>query len=274
MTANNHSKRLSRTRVSVELAARIGYAANGLMYVAVGLLAVRAALRGGGGADVDRREALLQIVTGSFGQFLLAVIAAGLVGYSLGHLLMAARNPAQEKKRGVSAAVNRVAHAFTALIHFSLALAAFELLFTGLLAPDNTPDDWTARVMMAPFGRWLVAAAGLAVIGYAVYALYKAYSANFQEAFVQPLGDEEQQQGVIIGKVGYLARAVVYGIIGWFLVRAAWLHDPAEAGGLGDALATLAGQRFGPWLLGAVAVGLIAFGLYGIFLARYRDLNL
>lgn len=274
MTANNHSERQLATKAPVELAARAGYAANGLMYVAVGLMALQAAVRGGGGAAVDRREALLQILTGPFGQLLLGIIAAGLVGYALGHLLMAARSRAREKKRGLVAAINRLGHATTALIHFSLALAAFELLFTGWLSADNAPDDWTAQLMMVPFGRWLVAAAGLAVIGYALYALYKAYSANFQEAFIQPLAKEQQQQGIIIGKVGYLTRAVVYALIGWFLVRAAWLRDPTQAGGLGDALATLAGQRFGPWLLGAAAVGLITFGLYGIFLARYRDLNL
>ena len=261
-------------RRSVELVARLGYAANGLMYVAVGMLALQAAFRGGSDAGVDRREALLYILTGPFGRLLLVVIAAGLVGYAVGHLAMAVRHPAQEKRKGLGSAVNRVAHAFTAVVHLSLALAAFELLFTGFLNPDNLPDDWTARLMDHSSGRWLVAASGLAILGYALYALFRAYSGNFRKAFRRHLEEEQEQQGMVAGRAGYAARAIVYGIIGSFLIRAAWLQDPEEAGGLGEALATLAAQRFGAWLLGAIAVGLIAFGLYGIFLARYRDMNL
>ncbi|MDX1664167.1 MAG: DUF1206 domain-containing protein [Candidatus Promineifilaceae bacterium] len=261
-------------RKPIEVVARVGYAANGLMYVAVGLLALQAALRGRGDVGVDRREALLYILTGPFGRLLLAVIALGLVGYAVGHLAMATRDPAREKRKGIPALVNRGAHGFTAIVHFSLALAAFELLFTGFFDPGNLPDDWTARVMEHSSGRWLIAASGLVVLGYAIYALYRAYSASFIKAFVRPLNESQQQRGVVTGKIGYAARAIVYALIGSFLIRAAWFRDPREAGGLGDALATLAEQQFGPYLLGAVAAGLIAFGLYGIFLSRYRDLNL
>lgn len=273
MTSENQSKRQVVATIPLELIARMGYAANGLMYVAVGLLAFQAALREGRGAAVDRREALLQILTGPFGRLLLGVIAVGLVGYAFGHLLMAARHPSQERRRGVAALVNRLAHATTAVIHFSLALAASELLFTGFLEPGNTPDDWTTQIMAVPFGRALVATAGLGILAYALYAFHKGYTASFREALVEPLVTR-QHPGVTAGKIGYLARAVVYAIIGLFLTRAAWLQDPEQAAGLGEALATLAAQRFGSWLLGAVAIGLIAFGLYGIFLARYRDLNL
>ena len=58
--------------------------------------------------------------------------------------------------------------------------------------------------------------------------------------------------------------------VGTFLAQAAWQVKPEEARGIGGALATLLEQPFGPWLLGAVALGLAAYGLYMLAEARYR----
>jgi hypothetical protein len=72
------------------------------------------------------------------------------------------------------------------------------------------------------------------------------------------------------GTVGHVARAIIFGLVGIFLLKAAIDYKADEAIGLDGALAKLYGQPYGPWLLGAVAVGLIAFGLFSISEARYR----
>jgi hypothetical protein len=72
------------------------------------------------------------------------------------------------------------------------------------------------------------------------------------------------------GTVGHMARAIVFGLVGTFLLKAAVDYKANEAIGLDGALAKLYNQAFGPWLLGAVAAGLIAFGLFSISEARYR----
>ena len=74
----------------------------------------------------------------------------------------------------------------------------------------------------------------------------------------------------MLGVVGHLARMVVFGLIGWFLIRAAIEFDPDKAVGLDGALAKLAHASYGPVLLGIVAAGLIAFGCYSLADARYR----
>ena len=74
-----------------------------------------------------------------------------------------------------------------------------------------------------------------------------------------------------LGVVGLLARAVVFGLIGWFLGKAAVEYDPDEAIGLDGALAKLTEAPYGPLLLGLTAAGLIAYGLFCIAQARYRD---
>ena len=68
-----------------------------------------------------------------------------------------------------------------------------------------------------------------------------------------------------------LALVVVFGLVGFFLVRAAYQYDPKEAVGLDGALAQLLRQPYGPVLLGLVAAGLLAYGFYCYVEARYRD---
>lgn len=73
-----------------------------------------------------------------------------------------------------------------------------------------------------------------------------------------------------LSRFGYVATGVVYIILGFLAVQAALQYDPQEAGGLREALLTLAQQPLGPWLLGIVAVGLVAYGFYALALAQYR----
>ena len=75
------------------------------------------------------------------------------------------------------------------------------------------------------------------------------------------------------GMVGHVARAIVFGLVGVFLVKAAIDYKANEAIGLDGALAKLYGHSYGPWLLGAVAAGLVAFGIFSITEARYRRIS-
>ena len=70
--------------------------------------------------------------------------------------------------------------------------------------------------------------------------------------------------------VGHVARMVVFGLVGVFLVKAAIDYEANEAIGLDGALAKLYDHSYGPWLLGIVAAGLIAFALFSLSDARYR----
>jgi hypothetical protein len=255
--------------------ARLGYAANGVVYAVVGFLALRAAL-GPAEAEVGREEALAQFLGAPLGQVMLAVIAVALVGYSAGHVLMGFRSPEKSDKEGLRDWVNRGAHIGSGLLHLSLAAAAAQLVISARRDESGrTPEDWTAIVMAQPLGRWLVGLAGLGLIGIGVYELYKVVTAKFRQAMMRDkMSDEVEAFIVSFGRVGYTARGIIYGIMGVFLIQAARQYEPQEAGGLGQALGSLAEQPYGPWLLGAVAIGFIAFGGYAIMLARYRDFDL
>lgn len=256
--------------------ARFGYVANGVVYMLVGLLALDASLEARS-PEVSREEALRAIVYEPFGRVILLVIALGLAGYSLGHILMAARDPEKDDRKGVASIVNRVAHAVNGLLHLSLALVAAQL-GSGLgptTSDGRTPADWTRELLSVRYGQALVVGMGLGFLGLALYQLYRAYTARFRKALTLAELSRSQDRWVTwTGRIGYTVRAIIYALMGIFLVRAAVTFNPEEARGLGQTLAVIASQDYGLYLLGAVAVGLFTFGVYVILAGRYRDFRL
>jgi len=128
--------------------------------------------------------------------------------------------------------------------------------------------------MSQPLGRWVVVAAGAVILGAGLYQFYRAYRADFRDELeIHEMSLREKRWTTHAGRLGYVARGAVFGVIGVFLVQAALQADPQEARGLGGALETLARQPFGPYLLGAVAIGLVAYGAFMFVVARYRRIE-
>ncbi|NJR25037.1 MAG: DUF1206 domain-containing protein [Richelia sp. CSU_2_1] len=253
--------------------ARLGYAAKGLVYFLVGFLAAQAAF-GTGGRTTDSRGALTTIVTQPFGKFLLFVVTIGIIGYVLLRISQTILDPehAGEKMdaKGIS---RRLGYAFSALAYSGLALTAIKLIIGAGGSSGNATEDWTARFLAQPFGQWLVGLAGVIVIGIGFSYLYEAYKAKFRRHLkLSQMSQAEQTWAVRLGRFGIAARGIVFAIIGIFLIQAAKQSDASQAKGFGEALAILAQQPFGPWLLGIVALGLIAYGIYSLVEARYRQI--
>ena len=62
-------------------------------------------------------------------------------------------------------------------------------------------------------------------------------------------------------------------LVGGYLLNAAWRHDPRYSGGVAGALDGLKQRPGGEWLLGALAAGLMCYGLYEVAEERYRRLR-
>ena len=102
--------------------------------------------------------------------------------------------------------------------------------------------------------------------------MWRAISRNFKDDLhTERMSETTKRWTTRAGVVGYGARAVVFALIGIFVVRAAWEYDPNEAVGLDGALQKLAHETFGPLLLGIVAAGLVAYGLFYLVKAAYRE---
>jgi hypothetical protein len=254
----------------VEILARVGYIAKATLYGTIGLLAGQAAL-GRGGRATDTRGALRALLAAPFGRVLLLVIAGGLAGYALWRLVEAITDP-EGRGSDAKAIAMRGANAVRGLAHGALALAAFRLGTGHGGGSSRGPDGWTARVFALPAGEALVWIGAAAVAGYGAYQIFRAWRAKLGRHLA--LTRVSAGTGsVLLGicRFGLAARGAVFLLIGFFLARAASKHDPQQAGGVRESLLTLAG--FGRWALGAVALGLIAYGVFQLVEARYRRID-
>ncbi len=256
-----------------ERLARLGYAAKGLVYFIVGFLAAQAAF-GTGGRTTDTSGALTAIVTQPFGKFLLFLVTIGIIGYVLLRIAQAILDPEHAgEKMDAKRIAQRLGYAFSALAYSGLAVTAVKLIIGSGGSSGNATQDWTARILAQPFGRWLVGLAGVIAIGVGFSYLYEAYKAKFRRHLkLTQMSHSEQTWAVRLGRFGIAARGIVFAIIGLFLIQAAKQSDASQAKGFGEALAILAQQPSGPWLLGIVALGLIAYGIYSLVEARYRQI--
>ncbi len=252
--------------------ARVGYAAKGFVYVAAGVLSAAAAF-GYGGQATGSKGALASLVDEPFGQFVLIVLAVGLFAYTGWAMTQAFVDPEGEGT-DAKALAKRGAKFISGVIYGFLGVYAARLS-QGTAAGGGGGQDkattWSAKVMQWPAGEWLVGIAG-GIIG--IYGLVQAWRGkelkfldDLKEGEISP----EQRRGVkIIGQVGLWARAVVFSMIGAFLIVAAVQRQPAEAVGLRESLTTLLQQPYGQWLMGLVALGLASYGLFCFVKARYR----
>lgn len=251
----------------MERLARIGYAARGVVYALVGLLAVETAF-GGRSHLTDTRGALQEIARQSTA--FLWLIAVGLAGYALWRIVQGALDR-EHKGTGLKGLAQRVGRIGSGLIYGGLALAAVRIARGAHgVSGGHSYQEWTAKLMGEPFGRWLVAAVGIGVIVGGLFQIRRGWTEKFRkEIRLQEMDAAERKLAINSGKLGLIARGVVFLVSGWFLVQAALRTDPSQARGLAGALAALAAQPHGTFLLALVAVGLIAFGAYSLLLARY-----
>lgn len=259
----------------LEKVMRLGFVAKGAVYITIGILAFQAAI-GPGGRTTGSEGALMEIASQPFGQILLGIIAIGLLGLTLWYFVRGIYD-IDNKGDDATGLAKRASSLGSGIGYGLLAVFAFRVwLGSGGGSGGDSTASWTARLMQEPWGRWAVGIAGLVIIGSGLYQFYAAYQAKFREKLrTAEMSETEQTWGTRAGQFGIAARGVVVIIIGTFFVQAALQYDPQEAGGLGEALQTLAQQPYGPWLLAVVALGLIAYGLFAaLVLARYRRIYL
>ena len=271
--AEQKAARFTRSaRPWIERLARFGYAAKGVVYVLIGSLAALGAFKGRGEGPTDSRGALTQIVHQPYGRVMLGVVAAGLAGYALWRVTQALRDT-EEKGTSWKGLAVRTGYACIGVVYAGLSYSAVQLILGhgAGKGSDETTKGWTAFALMFPLGQLLVGLVGLGVVGFGLWQCYKAFTARFRRKWKRhEMSEHARTLATRAGQVGLVARGVVFGIIGLFLIQAAWWARAEEARGLSGALRALEQQPYGPYVLGAVALGLVAYGLYMFVEARYR----
>jgi hypothetical protein len=253
--------------------ARLGYAAKGVIYLIIGVLAMEASL-GTGRQPTNTLGALEVILHEPFGRLLLGIVAVGLFGYAAWRILLALLGPgrAGNDSKGL---LKRLGYVVSAIAYGSLAYTAVRLLNGSSVHHGNPLEAWTGRFLGMPFGKGLVLIIGLVILCVGLYGFYNAYAAPFRNNLdLSDLSGDQRRMIVAIGRFGYAARGVVFCVIGPYLMQAALRFDPHRVRGLQGAQQTLAHRPGGHGILLLVAAGLCAYGVFMLIEARYRQVQI
>ena len=264
----------------LEKLARAGYAGKGLLYFVVGFLAVKAAVGMGGDVGGSKNALLALAGEGTLGTILLWVIGIGLVGYAVWNTLRAFLDPEND-----DSVPKRLFFGLSAGIHGVLAYWVFSSVIGGGSSGGSSSGGGSGsgsggtQGMVATALGWgvagqiLVGLAGLGILGFGLYQLYKAYKVDLSDKLMMGRMSESVRKFTrFVGRFGLAARGVIFVMVGAFIAFAAFQSDSSEAGGLGSALKTLGGVG-GGIALGLVAAGLAAYGLYMIVESKYRRIE-
>jgi hypothetical protein len=268
---------VSRGRAShgIELLARVGFAAKGVVYLAIGVLTARAAASLGGGGAQGSREALTSLHAGPFGAALLTAVAIGLAGYVVWRLVEAFADP-ERRGTGLRGLAIRGGMLVSAFLHAGLTIWIVRTLLGDGSAGSGGGEGartWSARLLAQPFGAWLLGAVGVGIIAYGVAEWVRAYRTSFQKRMRSEMDFRTRRWARRIARAGLISRGIVFWIIGGFVVHAALTADPSQARGLEGALTAVGEQAYGPWLMGLVALGLTAYGVFQWVKAWYRRIR-
>lgn len=254
---------------SLTAAGRAGFVARGVVYVLIGALALRIAL-GSGDEEADRQGALAQVREQPFGEVMLwaLVVGFGCMALWRGARAVGRRGP---HRKAPSRALDGGRAVFYGVVCW--ATATYAAGGGQGSSGDAKSQDWTKTALELPYGRYLVGAAGCVLIGVGVVLAVRAMMRRFlKQLDLGSLKGRKRQVVTTLGVTGGVARGAVFAAAGIFIVTAAVQFDPDEAKGVDATLRSFSHTPAGPWLLAAVAAGLILFGVFSFASARWRRL--
>ena len=246
--------------------AQMGYGARGVIYLVIGGLALLTAFGERGGQTTNSKGAILKILEQPFGNLLIFLLIIGLLGYSTWRLIQCFKDPDGHGSSGKGLAI-RFGLFISAVTHVLLAFWAAKLL----MGTGGGSQAEGSGFLTTDLGQIALGIAGIGVIATGFAHIYKGVTARFEKYMSIP--PDKRNWAKPVCQFGLIARGVVWLIIGWLLIKAAWMAKGGEIDGTSEALQLLRDQSYGPWLLGIVAAGLFAFGIYGLLEAAYRRIN-
>lgn len=242
--------------------ARVGILSYGLVYAITGWIALQLAFSGGSGEEASTTGALRELASQGFGTVLLWIVVVGLAAMALWQL--ASTFVGETWMDSSDRKFEQAKHVGRAIVYGVLSFQAFRIVSGGSSGGGSQEESLTATLLGAPGGRFIVGAIGLAIIAIGVYQVRSGVTKDFTKKLAGA-----DQKTVRLGQVGYIAKGVTLATVGGLFGWAAMTADPENAGGMDQALQTLRQQSYGMWLLAAIGLGFVAYGIFCFFWARH-----
>lgn len=205
---------------------------------------------------------------------MLGLIAVGLLFYALWRIIQALKDT-ENKGNDLKGIGRRIGYLFSGVVYGALAVFAGKLALGEANGQGGDSRQTLAQTLLEqPFGKWLALAVAVGIMLVGVNQIWRGWSGKYKKQ-VQSAGLKHETEHMMIraGKFGYVARGVVWILIGYLFMRAALHANPKEAGGTGSVFKFLEEASYGPFLLGAVALGLLCYGLFMFMRAKYQPIS-
>lgn len=265
-TANAKASEAANS-VWMERAVRVGLVAYSLVHVVVAIIALQIGFAHSS-HSANQQGAFHALAAEPLGRGLLWAVSLGLFLLALWQAMEAGWG--HRRDEGVKRLLTRLGSVCSAVIYGFIGVNAVKVAIgAGARAHSK---EWTARLMSLPFGSALVAIVGVIILVVAVIMFVRGIRADFASNLDRSAQGRLSVETVIrVGQVGYAAKGVAFGIVAGLFFWAAATYDAGKAGGLDVAVSTLAKAPAGPWLLAAMAAGVLCFAVYCLGWATYVD---
>ena len=249
--------------------AKAGLVAKGIVYLVLGALAFMAAFELGGKSNEDTTQSgvFTSVKEWPGGMILLVLLSAGLICYIIWRFIQAFHTREGDAKKKLGKKIRYMA---SGLAYASLAFSAIQLIIYNNQDNGDKNQYWASEVLQKPFGQWLLAIGALVRAGTGIYQIWYGLSGKYKK-HVEQQGHHSEVVNMLTksGKIGYVSRGIVWLLLSWLLLKAAIGASPGEAGDTSKAFRFLEEWTLGSYLLGALALGLIAYGVFNFLRARY-----
>jgi hypothetical protein len=258
----NRETRAAAAARPFKVAVRWGYVVRGLLYGAMGVLAILLAFGRVGHAS-DQKGSLEYLVSNPFGRLLLGSFAIGLAAYSLWGFVRALYDPLNRGEDPIGIAA-RLSFVWSGIAYASLLVAVMQVLlgFDDTLARDSV-QAIVAAALAKPAGQWATAVAGLIATAAGLAQFLDAWLTSFAHDLKRrSMSKREFLIAVQLGRLGMVSRGVIFTITGWFIFQAAMHRDPGRAHSFGKAFEALLQEPAGHILVTLVGLGFVALALH------------
>ncbi|PSR18052.1 DUF1206 domain-containing protein [filamentous cyanobacterium CCP3] len=249
---------------------RLGHGSKGAFYGLIGLFALNDIVHDR--PIVAGSEAVLaDLDSWPLGSAVLGLLAFGLLGYVVWRLIQASIGPGEENALNFRQVLQRLGYVCSGLTYLGVAQSAGKLALNLAVDFDDTIEDLAAVLFERQVGPWMLVGIGAGVVAIGCVYIYGAISGSYISDFHRDLYRPARRWVVAVGKIGITARGIGFALIGAYLIKAAYLIEDDFAGGLGNVFDKLDDELYGEYWLGAIAFGFIAYAVYMIVAACYRQ---
>ncbi len=252
--------------------ARTGLVAKGIIYAIIGILTFLAAFNMGG-QKAGKMQVLDFLEKQTFGKILLIIIALGLICYAFWRMTQAIKDPeniGDDKK----AKAKRIGYFISGLLYLGFGVIAF-LDAVGSANSSSGSSGKNSSFLATDIGLVVLGIAGVVLVGIGIYQFTRINKDKFEKKFSAKALSEKKRKRTIYNSAyfGLASRGVVFLILGFFAIKAAFTSDPNKLKTTSDVFSFLEDSSYGSWLMGIVAAGFIAYAIYTFMLAKYRRFN-